>query len=193
MKKTLPLIMASAAALTVLGGAAYAQAPERPDRNADVTRAQAEQRAVAAFERMDANKDGGFDAADREALKAQRSERRAERQEARFDRLDADKDGSITRAEFTAAHDQAREKFSERAKDGKRFGKRGGHRGFRMGGFGGGPKAGGDKTVTQAEFVAAALDRFDRTDANKDGTVTAAERREAFKNFRQQRQAAKQS
>ena len=42
----------------------------------------------------------------------------------------------------------------------------------------------GDKAVSQAEFQAAALARFDAADANKDGQVTAEERaaqREAWK------------
>jgi hypothetical protein len=35
-----------------------------------------------------------------------------------------------------------------------------------------------DGTVTQAEFASAALARFDRADANKDGTISGDERRE---------------
>lgn len=192
--KTFTLALASAATLALMGGAAHAQAPANfdhgPARGADMTREQVEQRTAAAFERMDANKDGVLDAADREALKAQRGEQRAQRQEARFDRLDADSDGAISRAEFDAAHEQARAKFAERGKDGKHAG----YRGHRLGGFGGFGgrgqfKASGDKSITQAAFTAAALERFDRTDANNDGTVTAAERREAFKAFREQRRA----
>lgn len=187
--KTFPLILASAATLALLGGAANAQAPERPTRGADMTRDQVEQRTAATFERLDANKDGVLDAADREARKAQRGERRAQRQEARFGRLDADKDGSVTRAEFDAAHNQAGAKSTGRGKDGRRFG----HRGHRMGGFGGQGlfQVDGDKSVSQAEFTAAALERFDRADANNDGTVTAAERREAFQTFREQRRASR--
>lgn len=184
--KTIPLVLASAAAIALMGGAAYAQAPERgAARGGDMTREQVEQRTVAAFERMDANKDGVLDTADREAHKAQRAERRAQRQEARFARLDADGDGAISKAEF----DAPRERVAKGdGKDGKRFG----HRRHRMGGFGGpGPfKADGDKSMTQAEFTAAALERFDRADANNDGTVTGAERRDAFKASREQRRAA---
>jgi Ca2+-binding EF-hand superfamily protein len=189
--KTTTLVLAAAAALALAGGAAYAQAPanagQGPARGADMTRAQAEQRAAAAFERMDANKDGVLDAADREARKAQRSERRAERLQARFDKLDTDKNGAISRAEF----DAPREGLAQNGRAGKRFG----HRGHRMGmgGFGGPGmvKAGGDTSLTQAEFTAAALERFDRADANRDGTVTAAERREAFKALREQRRASR--
>jgi len=189
--KALSLALASVATFALLGGAAFAQAPERPARGADMSREQAAQRAVTAFQRMDANKDGVFDAADREARKAQRHERRAERQGARFERLDADKNGSITRAEFDAAYDQQRTGVSERSGDGRRFGKRG-HRGVRVAGFGGRGLFGadGNKPVTQAEFTAAALERFDRADTNKDATVTASEQREAFKALREQRRAS---
>ena len=37
----------------------------------------------------------------------------------------------------------------------------------------------GDQAVTQADFTARALARFDQADANKDGTVTREERRAA--------------
>jgi hypothetical protein len=187
--KTPALVLASAAALALVAGAAYAQAPANvgadPARGADMTRAQVEQRTTAMFARMDANKDGVLDAADREARKAQRGERRAERLQARFAELDADKDGAISRAEF----DAPRERVAQNARAGKRFG----HRGDRMRGFGGRGlfKAGGDQSLTQAAFTAAALERFDRAAANKDGTVTGAERREAFKALREQRRAAR--
>lgn len=213
MKKTFAVALASAAALAAIGGGvAYAQAPERPAPRADMTRAQVEQRTAEAFDRMDANKDGVLNQADREAHKAQRQERRAERLKARFDQFDADKNGSISRTEFEAGHDKAREKFAERGWHGKR----GGHRGHRMGGGFGGPgpfagpaggpppgseaapppapgqhpgpfKADGKQSVTKAEFTAAALERFDRADANKDGAIGAEERREAFKAFRGER------
>jgi Ca2+-binding EF-hand superfamily protein len=187
--KTITLSLVSAAALALAGGAAYAQAPANADhafaRGADTTRDQIEQRTAAAFARMDANNDGVLDAADRDARKAQRGERRAQRLQARFDKLDADKDGAISRAEF----DAPRERVAKNARAGKRFG----HRGHRFGGFAarGLFKADGDKSMTQAEFTAAALERFDRADANGDGTVTRAERREAFKALRDQRRAAR--
>ena len=40
-----------------------------------------------------------------------------------------------------------------------------------------GADADNDGSVTQAEFTTAALARFDRTDANSDGTVSRDERR----------------
>lgn len=186
--------LASAATLALMGGAAYAQGSAQAERGADLTRAEAEQRSAEAFARMDANDDGVLDAADREARKAARGERRAERQDARFERLDVDSDGAISRAEFHAAHDRAgnwaRERFAERREGGERFGQRG--RGKHRAGFGAGRFDGnGDRTITQAEFTAATLERFERADANRDGTVTAAERRNAMKAFREQRRAAR--
>ena len=105
--------------------------------------------------------------------------------------------GRRNRAEFDAGHDRMREGFADRREGGHGFGHRGGF--HRMGGFGGpggkpgafghGAFADGDKTISQAEFTAAALERFDRADANHDGTVTAAERRDAMKAFRDQHRA----
>lgn len=51
--------------------------------------------------------------------------------------------------------------------------------------------ADGDRSVTQAEFVAAALQRFDRMDANKDGKVTPEERRAAHEKMRAEWKARK--
>ena len=67
------------AGATVLAASGAALAQDRPARNADTTRAAAEQHAAAAFTRMDANGDGKVDAADREA-----------RHKAHFNRIDAD-------------------------------------------------------------------------------------------------------
>ena len=117
---------------------------------------------------MDANKDGKLDAADRDARRA-----------SMFDRVDGNKDGQISREEFAAHHAMP--------------GRRGQHEGHRMGGhgdhggqhrMGGGmmgkmADANGDKAITQQEFTAAALRRFDAADANKDGTLTLEERRAA--------------
>ncbi|HMO69072.1 MAG TPA: EF-hand domain-containing protein [Novosphingobium sp.] len=139
-----------------------------------LTRAQAEARAGQMFERMDANKDGRIDAADRAA-----------RQAAMFDRIDADKDGRISREEFSAHH----------ATMGRGEGRRGeqaGHKGHRRGKHGGmmgQAMLGPDGAATRAEFTAAALARFDHMDANKDGQVTAEERRAAREAMRQQRSA----
>ena len=49
--------------------------------------------------------------------------------------------------------------------------------------------ANGDKAISQAEFVAGALARFDRMDANKDGKVTAEERQAMRQAMRDKRGA----
>lgn len=162
MKKT--AIGLSLAAL-VLGGAASAAppAPVAPpakahDAGRAITRAEAQTAAAALFARLDANKDGKLDQTDRASQVAAFKTRM-------FDRLDADKDGQISRAEFMADRGAV--------KPGPRRGGRGGA----MGGTRAEDAARGP--MTQAEFVAAALQRFDARDTNKDGQVTPAERRQA--------------
>lgn len=165
------------------------------DGNGVLTRAEAQASAGQMFARMDANKDGKLDAADRAA-------RHAAMQAKRFAALDANSDGSISKAEWDqhgADRQAKRAEWKEKraaaageAGEGKRgmrghHGKRGDH-GMMM-------KADtdGDKAISQAEFETAALARFDRLDANKDGQVTAEERqaqRAAWKAKRGQRGAA---
>lgn len=175
----------SAAALAVTGVAYAAPGAGGPggfDRDAPVTRAQAETRANAMFDRIDFNKDGKLDQADREARKAQR-----------FDRMDTDKNGSISKAEFMAKRE--RPAGADGAKAGKPDGEHRGHWGGKRGGgrhHGGGfmmmmkADTNGDGAVSKAEFVTASLARFDAADANKDGTVTKEERRAAFEAKREQ-------
>ncbi|MEL1252022.1 EF-hand domain-containing protein [Aurantiacibacter gilvus] len=175
MIKTLFLAAATSALLL---GAPFAANPaaaqDRPQRGADITRADAEARAASAFARMDANGDGLLDAADREA-----------RAHARFARMDADGNGQVSFEEMQAARETRREAMQERRGEaGERRGRRGAQR---MAMRGAGPHmmgqrlqqadTDGDNAVSQAEFTAAALARFDRADTNNDGTVTAEERR----------------
>ena len=104
------------------------------------------------------------------------------------ERLDANKDGSISKAEWDQhSADRTAKRGEKRADAGE--GKRGkrGHHGGR-GGHGDMMMAradtDGNKVISQAEFQAAALARFDAADANKDGKVTPEERaaqREAWK------------
>lgn len=92
-----------------------------------------------------------------------------------FQMLDTNKDGTVTRAEAQAALDQF-----QAARGGDDSG-RGGGRMQRMldSAFG------TAQSLTQQQFEAAALTRFDAQDLNHDGTVTAAEREQ----LRAQRQA----
>lgn len=162
------------------------------------------------FERMDVNKDGALDAADREAAVAARST-------AAFDRVDADSNGVIDREEFAAISENRAERRSAHAETrGQRAGRGGpemrGNRGagqFAMRGRGGpgrqglnrqGPgnpraligraDADNNGSVTKQELTTAALARFDAADADGNGTVTSEERRSARTAARQERRQA---
>ena len=105
---------------------------------------------------------------------------------AAFDRLDGNKDGSISRDEFTKAREQRIERrveFKEKQatpKDGKDV-RRHVMRMHGPGGFGGRmiimADTDKDGKITLAEAEALALQHFDQMDSNKDGQVTAEERR----------------
>ena len=170
------LTLALSTAALVLSGAAVAQtaSAERPARAAkpDMTRADAQARAEAAFARMDANKDGTLDQADRAARRA-----------AMFARIDTDNNGAISRAEFDAMHAKRAEKG--KARGAHRMGRKGAGARHAMMGNASGP-------VTSQAFVERALARFDRADANRDGTVTQAERKAARESMRDQWRARRQ-
>ena len=175
-KKNKVLASLSAAALALTGaGVAYAQMGNT------TTRAEVQTKAAQHFARMDANKDGKLDTADRTARRA-----------THFAALDTDKNGSISQAEFSN-----RAARPEGGMRGERMGGRhgrqgGGHDGMRRGMHGG--MAGGmmmrmadtnsDQAINQAEFTAAALKHFDTADTNKDGTLTRAERQAAHQAMR---------
>lgn len=167
-------------AATVLAGTAWAASDAPPAGAAPMrgwttaeTRAQAQSRAEAMFERMDVNHDGKLDQADRTAHETEM-----------FDRMDTNHDGSISREEFMAAHQRGAMGGPPEGAMGKRDG---GHHGMRgpdrdhMGGMMlGMADTNHDGVVTKDEFVAAALKHFDMMDANHDGTVTPAERKAAM-------------
>lgn len=163
--RRLTLVFSTAA--LACSGAALAQ-PAAPLRErapaADLTRADAQARAEAVFSRMDANSDGTFDQGDRQARHARA-----------FDRIDTDRDGSISRAEFDAMH----AKRAERRGDSSRLARRGGDAPRAMMRAERGP-------VTRQAFVDRALARFDRADADRNGTVTQAERKAARDMLREQ-------
>lgn len=182
-------ILSGAALLAVAGGVAFAQAGpgQRPDPQADLTRDQVVARTNEAFARLDANRDGRFTP---DEARAMRDQRRTERVARMFERLDANHDGNIGREEFGQA---ATRRGERRAEGGPGMGRRG------MGRFRGPPPGGPDRPeggpggpggpggrmfgeqgfVTLDQMRERALARFDRADANHDGTLTAAERREA--------------
>lgn len=224
------LTLALSSAALALSGAAFAQsapAPRAP--KPDQTRAQAQARAEALFARMDANRDGTLDEADRAARRDQMFDRldtdrngaisqaelaargearggdragqrrmarasrapaltdaqKAERRAERFARIDTDQSGSLSRAELEAMH----------AARGDRAGKPAGARmmaGPQQVGPGGRKGMMRDGASTRQAFVDRALAMFDRIDANRDGTVTQAERKAARDAMRQQWQARRQ-
>lgn len=180
-------IAISTAAL-LASGAAYAQTAER---GGDRTRAQVTERTAARFARMDANGDGQIDAQDREA-----------RALARFDRMDADGDDTISRAEYAAhleARGERREQRAERRSErreargarsgGERMARRGGNRGAAMLRR---ADTNNDGALTLAEFQSRALTKFDRVDADGNGTVTAAERADRAAERQQRRESRQQ-
>lgn len=164
MRRLTVSFLAGVAAISI-SGAALAQ--NRTAGEAGLTRDSVQQRAAQAFERMDLNRDGKIDAADRQA-----------RAKARFDRTDANSDGAIDFAEYTAKRERPESVAAERrAPRAEHMGHRGMRGGMGLRGPGREADADGDGVITRAEFEAALLARFDTADADNDGTVTAAERK----------------
>ncbi|KAF1692778.1 hypothetical protein CSC62_14180 [Pseudoxanthomonas jiangsuensis] len=146
MKKT-PFLIATAL-LAVTAGAALAQS-NTPTPAAPAT---------PAHKPLDANKDGVIERGEAAAFP-----RLAER----FDTLDKNRDGKLDRGELP------RRPHGDRGRHGP--GHRGGFGGPDGPGFAGADKD-GDGRISKAEATAAAAERFDRMDANKDGFVDRADR-----------------
>lgn len=180
MNKTLLLGGLAAASLAVAGIAAAQTAPQashhaRGDADGDGRVSQAEfvDGRIARLTAQDTNRDGSVSPEERRAAM---QARRAERADARFARLDADGNGSVTRAEFDAGH-------AARPDRGPRAGHRGGPRGQRAGMRA--PREHGPVVIAEARDKLAAS--FARMDADKDGFVTADERRASMRLHRQAR------
>lgn len=101
--------------------------------------------------------------------------------EARFARLDSNRDGFVTRDEVRARTEARREQRGERRAISAD--RRGGGGGGMMAGFGVRAFAAmdkdGDGRIALAEAQSGALQRFDRIDSNRDGTISPEERQAA--------------
>ena len=150
-----------------------------PFGDATITRADAQAKATAMFDKMDVNHDGKLDGADRTA-----------RINEHFDKMDANRDGTLSRQEFIAAHEQAMKDHAGADADRGANHEGMGHEGMRHGMRPNGPMAGmdgnGDQAITRAEFLAGAMKRFDAADANHDGKLTKEERRAAHQAHRRE-------
>lgn len=98
--------------------------------------------------------------------------------EAMFARMDTNGDGAIDQTERAAM---------------KQMRPGGGKPGMKRGGHGAHGTAAMDAPLTKQAFVARSLAMFDRADADRNGTVTQAERKAARDTMRQQWQARKES
>jgi hypothetical protein len=174
----------AATAQTAPAPAAPAPHHQRGDANRQITRAEFVDGRVARLTALDANRDGTVSVEERQAAF---EVKRAERANERFAKLDANGDGSITRAEY----DVARSARPERAgRHEGRGGPRHAMRGHgRHGGMGEGRGPGRDGPVVISEVAAKLGERFDKMDANRDGVISADERRAAMTAQRAERQA----
>lgn len=185
-------------ALAAAAGAATAQVPPAPavapaphhsrgDPNRQITRAEFVDARIARLTALDTNRDGVVSPEERAAAM---QARRAERAGDRFAKLDANGDGSISRAEFDAGHAARPDRGPRAARAGDREGRRGGaHHAMRGQGRERGP-------VVIAEASAKLGERFDKMDADRDGVISADERRAAMsaqRADRQERRAARQA
>jgi len=178
-------------ALAAAAGAATAQVPPAPaegapaphharaDPNRQITRAEFVDARIARLTALDTNRDGVVSPEERAAAM---QARRAERAGDRFAKLDANGDGSISRTEFDAGHAARPDRGPRADRAGHREGRRGGaHHAMRGQGRERGP-------VVIAEAAAKLGERFDKMDADRDGVISADERRAAMSAQREQRQ-----
>ena len=167
------LMISALGALALTSGIALAagQPHEMGDHPmGDMTRAQAIAMANGHFDRIDVNKDGKIDRADREAMHARMA---AEM----FDRADANHDGMISRDEWNAGAAKLAD-MREHGGPGMRGRPMMRHMAMMA-------DSDGDRAITREEFQKRALEHFDRADANHDGTISAAEREQAHAAMRE--------
>ncbi|WP_300973424.1 EF-hand domain-containing protein [Sphingomonas sp. LHG3406-1] len=194
--KTILLVSGLLAAATAAGAQVAPTAPVAP-RDGIQTRNEVVERTRAMFARVDADRDGFITAAEGQALRgkarANRQAKRADpaRAQAMFERLDANRDNMISRDEWAQA--QAVRGQQRAARAGQARGRMDGQRMAMRGRMGGAmlrqADANRDQRISLAEAEAAALQRFDRADLNRDGRVTQDERQQLRQQRQQQRAA----
>jgi EF hand domain-containing protein len=182
--KTFTLL--AGAALLAGSGIALAQGGpgrDRPGPDGDVTRQQVLAHVDEMFARLDANHDGRVTP---DEMHAVGEHRREEMRQHMFDRMDANRDGNISREEFAAAHAGHGGPGGPGMEMGPPppGGDGGPDDGPGMHGMHGGRMFGDQGFVTLEQMRARALARFDRADANHDGTLTADERQAAHGRMR---------
>jgi Ca2+-binding EF-hand superfamily protein len=181
------ILLGAAAVATVAGLApalAQTAATAGHHRMKPVARAEVSQKVQQHFVRLDADRDGFVTRAEvdagRDSMRARKEERAEKRGDARFDRIDANNDSAISREEFEAARAQRQQRAGGRGarSAGKRhFAGLGGHM-FEM------ADLNRDGRVSPQEANQAALQHFDRLDANRDGMLTRDEMRAARASMR---------
>lgn len=180
-------LLSSLAVFSLVAVAVPAVAQEAMPRmeraQASISEADFVARRTQALRAADANGDGQVSAEER---LAQRQKMRSERMEARFTRLDTNADGQISREEFMADHAQMGHMSRTRGEGAR-------HNARRMAGHGahqrgeGRMQAMADRTVDIASVEQKARESFARMDANRDGQLSAEERRAARQTMRESR------
>ncbi len=174
------------AVAVVLAAAAFAADPVSPKparvkmAQGPMTKADVMAYSDARFAKMDRNGDGKLDVADRSESGGSGNMSDADHKKSNDDHfaaMDRDKNGSISRDEFDAAHAPGKGMDEHAGKGGK------GRKGHSS-------RAGmhermmkkadtnNDMSVSREEFRAAAEARFIKQDVNKDGVISADERKE---------------
>lgn len=192
MKKTM-IGGVAAIALAAVSGMAIAQTAA-PHRAPDGARAQMAERSVTQAEFVegrlarliaaDANRDGVVTP---EEMQAARQAHRTERLNQRFTRLDANGDGAISRAEFDAAHASRAGRGPRAERAGRSVGPRGGHHRPMRAAHRGAEGARERGPIVIADVRAKLTEQFAKLDANRDGVLTAAERRAGWQARAEQR------
>ena len=191
--KKIVLLGAAVAALASTGASGQAQNHQNQQLRQPLTRAAVQTQVQARFVRLDANRDGFLTQAEvqaqRQAVRGERREARGQRRSRIFARLDANRDGELSREEFQKRRqgaqrgDRAERREARQERRSERRGERG------QGGAGLCARhilqadANNDGRVSLAEVNRGALQLFDRIDSNRDGSVSADERRAARMSF----------